>query len=132
MSKKTSYRKRPAPTAPGKPQAAKATDRSQHYKTAGTGAEKTGKPQPSKLFAIAPGNYKYMGAGLVLMVIGFALMIGGGSDDPNVFNEEALFSFTRLTLSTILVVAGFAVEIYAIMKRPSPPKTPKIPADEEE
>ena len=130
MSKKTSYRKNPAQTASGKPQAAKATDRSPH-KTAGPAAEKTGKPQPAKQFAIAPGNYKYMAAGLALLIIGFALMIGGGSDDPNVFNEEALFSFTRLTLSTILVVAGFAVEMYAIMKRPAPPKNPKTPTDDE-
>ncbi|MDR0729005.1 MAG: DUF3098 domain-containing protein [Prevotellaceae bacterium] len=80
------------------------------------------------MFAIDRGNYKYIGIGLAVMVIGFALMIGGGSDDPNVFNEEALFSFTRITLSTILVITGFVIEIYAIMKRPSPPRTPKTNA----
>ncbi|MDR1680914.1 MAG: DUF3098 domain-containing protein [Prevotellaceae bacterium] len=78
------------------------------------------------------GNYKYIGAGIVVMVLGFALMIGGGSNDPNVFNGEALFSFTRITLSTILVVTGFAIEIVAIMKRPSKPKTPKAAAGVEE
>jgi hypothetical protein len=44
-------------------------------------------------------------------------MIGGGSDNPDVFNE-AIFSFRRLTLAPILVLAGFGIEIYAIMKKP--------------
>jgi hypothetical protein len=45
-------------------------------------------------------------------------MVGGGSDDPNVFNEEELFSFRRMSLSSIVVVFGFAFEVYAIMKKP--------------
>ena len=55
-------------------------------------------------------NYKLMLIGLAIIVLGFVLMAGGGSDDPNVFNEE-MFSFRRITL-------GFAFEIYAIMKKP--------------
>lgn len=128
MSKKTTYHKRPAQAATGKLQAAKATDHSHSHKTTPAGTEKIGKQAPAKLFAIDRGNYKYIGIGLAVMVIGFALMIGGGSDDPNVFNEEALFSFTRITLSTIFVITGFVIEIYAIMKRPSPPRTPKTNA----
>ena len=58
-------------------------------------------------------NYKLMG----IIILGFILMSGGGSDDPNVFNE-AMFNFRRITLAPILVLAGFGFEIYAIMKKP--------------
>ncbi len=44
-------------------------------------------------------------------------MAGGGSDDPAVFNEK-MFSFRRITLAPIVVIAGFVIEIYAIMSRP--------------
>ena len=52
-----------------------------------------------------------------MIVLGFILMSGGGSDDPNVFNED-MFSFRRITLAPLLVLGGFAFEIYAIMKKP--------------
>lgn len=68
-------------------------------------------------FALTRENYILMGIGLVLILIGFILMIGGGSDDPTVFNYE-MFNFRRLTLSPILILAGFVVELYAIMKKP--------------
>lgn len=55
--------------------------------------------------------------GLALIVVGFLLMIGGGSTDPNQFNPE-IFSFRRITLSPILILAGYVVEIFAIMKKP--------------
>ena len=55
--------------------------------------------------------------GIAFLLVGFLLMIGGGSDDPDVFNE-AIFSFRRLTLAPILVLIGFCLEIYAIMKKP--------------
>jgi len=55
--------------------------------------------------------------GLALIFVGFLLMIGGGSDDPNVFNEK-IFSFRRITLAPILILAGFVIEIFAIMKKP--------------
>lgn len=61
-------------------------------------------------------NYKWVIIGLVFLLVGFLLMIGGGSDDPDVFNE-AIFNFRRLTLAPILVLAGFGIQIYAIMKR---------------
>ncbi len=71
-----------------------------------------------KNFALGPQNYKLMLIGFAAIVLGFVLMVGGGSDDPvHVFNEE-MFSFRRITLAPILVLAGFAFEIYAIMKRP--------------
>lgn len=66
-------------------------------------------------------NYKLMLIGFVIVVVGFILMAGGGSDDPNVFNED-MFNFRRITLAPILVLGGFAFEIYAIMKKPKKKK----------
>ena len=70
-----------------------------------------------KQFALGPANYKLLLMGFVIIVIGFVLMVGGGSDDPNVFNLK-MFSFRRITLAPILVLLGLGFEIYAIMKRP--------------
>lgn len=70
-------------------------------------------------FALGKKNYKLMAIGFAIIVIGFILMAGGGSDDPNVFNED-IFNFRRLTLAPIILLAGFAFEIYAIMKKPKP------------
>ncbi len=62
-------------------------------------------------------NYKWVIIGLAFLLIGFLLMIGGGSDNPDVFNE-GMFSFRRLTLSPILILIGFGIQFYAIMKKP--------------
>lgn len=62
-------------------------------------------------------NYLWVIIGLAFLLIGFLLMIGGGSDDPDVFND-AIFNFRRLTLAPILVLIGFGIQIYAIMKKP--------------
>ena len=61
-----------------------------------------------------PVNYILMGVGLVLLALGYLLLSGGGSDDPNVFNP-AMFNARRLVWSPILIVLGFVVEIVAIM-----------------
>jgi membrane-bound ClpP family serine protease len=68
-------------------------------------------------FAFAKENYKLVLIGLGFIIFGFILMAGGGSDDPNVF-DESIFSFTRITLAPIVVLAGFGFEIYAIMHKP--------------
>lgn len=68
-------------------------------------------------FALGRENFVLMGIGLAAIVVGFILMTGGRSDDPNVFNE-AMFSFRRITLAPLLVFGGFVFEIYAIMKKP--------------
>lgn len=68
-------------------------------------------------FAFGKENYRLMLIGLALITIGFILMIGGGSKDPSQFNPE-IFSFRRITLAPILVLAGYVVEIFAIMKKP--------------
>jgi hypothetical protein len=63
-------------------------------------------------------NYKWMLIGIVIMAIGFFLMAGGKSSDPNVFNDNEIYSFRRITLAPILIVGGLIVEIFAIMKKP--------------
>jgi hypothetical protein len=71
-------------------------------------------------FAIARENYFYLIIGFVIIIIGFLLMVGGKSSDPNTFNAKELFSFRRITLAPIVVLIGFAFEIWAIMKKPGP------------
>jgi hypothetical protein len=73
-------------------------------------------PEVSHLFTKE--NYKWMLIGLVIMTIGFFLMAGGKSADPNVFNDNEVYSFRRITLAPILIVGGLIVEIFAIIKKP--------------
>jgi membrane-bound ClpP family serine protease len=73
-------------------------------------------------FALGKENYLLLVIGFVIIVIGFVLMIGGKSEDPTVFNEEEIFSFRRITLAPIVVLAGFIFEIWAIMKKPKSPE----------
>jgi len=68
-------------------------------------------------FALGRENYKLMAIGFAIIIVGFILMAGGRSDDPKVFSED-IFSFRRITLAPLIVLAGFIFEIYAIMKRP--------------
>lgn len=63
-------------------------------------------------------NYLWMLAGVIIMAIGFFLMAGGKSSDPNVFNDKDVYSTTRITIAPILIITGLLVEIYAIMKKP--------------
>jgi hypothetical protein len=63
-------------------------------------------------------NYMLLITGLVMIGLGYLLMIGGGSEDPNVFNEE-IFSFRRITLAPMVCLVGFIVIIAAIMWRPA-------------
>jgi len=61
-------------------------------------------------------NYKFMIIGLIFIVVGFILMSGGGSDDPNVFNEE-IYNFRRIRLAPIIIITGFIIEVYAILTK---------------
>ena len=70
------------------------------------------------MFVFQKENYKWLIIGLIINIIGFILMIGGGSEDPNQFNADELFSPVRLTVSPILIIAGYIEMIYAIMKKP--------------
>lgn len=62
-------------------------------------------------------NFIIMGVGLALMALGYFLMIGGGTDNPSVFNKEELYSSTRITVAPILILLGIAVNIYAILAK---------------
>jgi SNF family Na+-dependent transporter len=66
-----------------------------------------------KIMPFGKQNYIIVLIGIALLAIGFILMLGGGSNDPDVFNEK-MFDFQHITLSTILILAGFVVEIVAI------------------
>ena len=79
-------------------------------------SKNTKKDEPG--FALGKENYKLLAIGFGIIIIGFLLMMGGGSKDPNEFSE-AIFSFRRITLAPIVVLAGFVFEIWAIMKKPS-------------
>lgn len=72
-------------------------------------------------FALGRENYKLLAIGFVIIVIGFLLMLGGKSDDPNEFSDK-IFSFRRITLAPLVVLAGFIFEIWAIMKKPKNPE----------
>jgi hypothetical protein len=61
-------------------------------------------------------NYMIMIVGLAIIALGFILMAGGGSDDPNVFNEE-IYNFRRIRLAPTLVILGLGVQIYAILAK---------------
>lgn len=67
-------------------------------------------------FAFGRENYKLLIIGVVVLIIGNLLMIGGGSDDPNVFNPE-VFSFRRITLAPLVILSGFATVLVAIVKK---------------
>ncbi|TRZ44475.1 DUF3098 domain-containing protein [Robertkochia solimangrovi] len=76
------------------------------------------KMENEKEFIFQRKNYIFMFIGLGLIALGFILMIGGGSDDPNVFNPD-IYSFRRIRLAPTLVLLGFAVEAYAILMNPN-------------
>lgn len=76
------------------------------------------KKQPKKEFLFQSKNYLWMFIGVFFIALGFLLMAGGGSDDPNVFNPE-IFSSRRIHLAPTLVLIGFGIEIYAILLNPS-------------
>lgn len=69
-------------------------------------------------FVFGKKNYTFMFIGLAVIALGFILMAGGGSDDPNVFNEE-IYNFRRIRLAPALVLLGFGIEVYAILVKPN-------------
>jgi len=72
---------------------------------------------PKKEFIFQKKNYMFMFIGLACITLGFILMSGGGSDDPNVFNPE-IYNFRRIRLAPTLVLIGLGIEIYAILLNP--------------
>ena len=63
-------------------------------------------------------NYTWMLIGAAVMIIGFLLMAGGRSEDPNVFNPNEVYGFRRITIAPIVILAGLVIEIYAIFRQP--------------
>jgi len=63
-------------------------------------------------------NYKFMFIGLGFIALGFILMVGGGSDDPNFYNPE-IYNWRRIRLAPALILIGFAIEVYAILLNPN-------------
>lgn len=64
-------------------------------------------------------NYTWMILGGVVMALGMVLMAGGKSEDPNVFDPNAVYGFTRITLAPLLIVLGLVIEVVAIFKKPA-------------
>ncbi|MEL0272269.1 MAG: DUF3098 domain-containing protein [Flavobacteriaceae bacterium] len=62
-------------------------------------------------------NYQIIIAGIILIAVGFILMSGGRSDDPEVFNPE-IYNFRRIRLAPTLIIIGLALQAYAILYRP--------------
>lgn len=69
-------------------------------------------------FSFSAKNYKLLLIGLGINILGFILMIGGATEDPTKFDASELFSHTRITVAPMLIVAGYIVIAYAIMKKP--------------
>jgi hypothetical protein len=63
-------------------------------------------------------NYVIMLIGIAFIGLGFILMAGGGSENPEIFNAD-IYNFRRIRLAPTLVLIGLAIEIYAIMVKPS-------------
>lgn len=80
--------------------------------------EKKRKENAKPTFVFGMKNYKFMFIGLACIALGFILMAGGGSDDPNVFNPE-IFHWRRIRLAPTLVLIGFAIQVYAILLNPN-------------
>ena len=68
-------------------------------------------------FAFSKENYIWLGVGIALLVVGYLLMSGGGSDNPNEFHADQLFSARRITLAPITLLAGYGTILYAILKK---------------
>ena len=79
------------------------------------------KNTPSKRFLFEKRNYRILFLAFALIASGFILMTGGGSENPNYFNEE-IFNFRRIRLAPTLVLIGFGVAMYSILKHPTPKK----------
>ncbi|OCB77378.1 DUF3098 domain-containing protein [Flavobacterium crassostreae] len=74
-------------------------------------------PENKHEFLFEKLNYKILLLGIAVITLGFILMSGGGSEDPNVFND-AIFSFRRIRLAPTTVLIGFGITVYAIFKKP--------------
>ena len=76
------------------------------------------KEAPVKNNLFVKENYTWMLIGMAVLALGFFLMAGGKSSDPKVFDPKDVYSTTRITIAPILIIAGFIIEIAAIMRKP--------------
>ncbi len=83
----------------------------------GKKSEQQSERRAQQEFIFQKKNYLFMFLGMGFVALGFILMSGGGSDDPNVFNEE-IFNFRRIRLAPTLVLIGLGIEVYAILLNP--------------
>ncbi len=111
--------KRPASAAPQQPAAATRASLQPSAATATPTPVRTAKPAPTEVaFVFDRSNYMWMIAGVALILLGFVLISGGKSSDPAVFNADELYSIRRVTVAPLVMLLGFGLEVYAIMKRP--------------
>jgi len=85
------------------------------------GEQKRKEADKQTYFTFERKNYIFMGIGVAFIVLGFILMSGGGSDDPNVFNPE-IYSWRRIRLAPAMILIGFGIEVYAILLNPNKKK----------
>lgn len=69
-------------------------------------------------------NFMWMLIGVAVLILGFLLMAGGGSPDPNVFDRSEVYSARRITVAPIIILIGLAIEIYAIFRTPKNTEAP--------
>ena len=68
-------------------------------------------------FAFSKANYIWLFVGIILLIVGYLLMSGGGAESPNEFHADEIFSFRRITLAPVTVLAGYGTILYAILKK---------------
>jgi hypothetical protein len=88
-----------------------------------TTSSKTAAPAVTKRKAVTgelfgKENFKWMLVGVAVLMLGFILMAGGGSDNPNEFNADEVYSTRRITIAPIIILIGLAIEIFAIFRQP--------------
>ncbi|MCB0699972.1 MAG: DUF3098 domain-containing protein [Chitinophagales bacterium] len=82
-------------------------------------AKSNNQPLGNQTFLFDKSNYMWMIGGVVLVIIGFMLMTGGKNEDPTKFDYDVIYSTTRITIAPLLILIGFGIEVFAIMKKPA-------------
>jgi len=72
------------------------------------------KPENKKLLLFKKKNYLISIIGIIFIIIGYVMMSGGGSNDPNIFNDE-IYNFKRIKIAPMLVIVGLGIQVYAIL-----------------
>lgn len=117
MSKRKKQSKAKIVTKPAQPAAtAKPVTKAKPRKTARPAAARSSSV-PARPLTFGPETYKWLGIGFVLCIVGLLLMSGARPEDPNLFEEDYLYSFRRITLAPIVILSGIGVTIYALFKK---------------